>query len=133
MRHLTPLLLWGIIVALGWQHQALLRERAALLWNFMPIARTYVEMESFRTALADHIRVTGAPPRDLPRWLSANFTARSKRALGRDAFGGTYVVHRDGDDAWKLRSCGADRICNNSDDLTLVLIPATAAKRGRPW
>lgn len=109
-----------LLDALGWQHQAMLGEKASLVRSLPRLTNTWMEMRIYRIRMARRIRERGAEhPSSFGRWLDGNFDADGDKRPSVDHSGGRHRLEQRHMRALKIRSCGPDRTCNTPDDLTI--------------
>lgn len=120
-----------VLGALAWEHQEALGRHTDLVREMGPLARTYMEMRQYRTALmAELHRNNGQPPRGVHAWLDRTFN-RGTRPASQDLWGSRYQVQRGDYRRWYLRSCGPDTRCGTDDDLVSPLFEGDPRSRAR--
>lgn len=108
----------AVVVALGLQHQALVRKGARLARHAVPSFQTFQEMRSVRDELAEYARENGGRfPPNPSRWIAQRLSGVADERAGYDRFGNPYQITWERGRAPELRSCGPDGECGTGDDL----------------
>ena len=111
-----------IIGFLGYQNQVAVVKYFGYLKNVSPLIQTYLEMDSFKAKMAEHVQVNeGRLPENIGEWLNQNFKSAQNKDVSVDFFGTPYqMVHEQDSSRVFLKSCGPDRECNTADDIELL-------------
>lgn len=119
---LGKLVTLGVLGALGWQHQALLKDKLQLVRHTVPTFQTYRAMRAIRSPLAKYAQEHGGRyPSNVNAWIAESVDGRGNENVGHDFWGNPYRISREPDREYYLRSCGPDGACGTEDDLLVKI------------
>jgi hypothetical protein len=119
---LSKLITMGVFGFVGYQQQDLVMSKVGRLITIMPKMQTSTEMDSYKKSFHYHFKMQELEgvnielPYDISDWLNRHFEDKSGKRPEKDYFGSLYRAEED-ESFFKLRSCGGDTTCQNTDDI----------------
>lgn len=117
------LIVMVIMAVLGYQNQVAVAKYLEYLKNASPLIQTYMEMDSFKTKMAEYVQVNeGRLPENIGEWINQNFKSAQKSDMSLDFFGTPYQMAQDQNASRVyLKSCGPDKECSTDDDIEMIM------------